>query len=176
MFFKKFFKKKKESRISIGLTDLMPGDMVDFDMKTWEVTARHKYDWEGDITLEWQIKSSDDMLFIALEDSESSEFSMSRKISNSEIDNSVFKYISENDDAPQTIRYNNDEFSLDEISSGYFYENSEGEGAPLISYDYTSSSGENFLSIEQWGEKSFEVFISNEVFEYQFTNFLPGSE
>lgn len=174
--FKNFFKKKIKDRTSIGLKDLLPGDMVDFDLKTWKVEAKHEYDWDGDISVEWQLKSSDDMVFLELEDEESDEFSMSRKISNSKIDPQVFKDISQSDEAPEEIIYNNQKFFLDEISTGYFFENCQEEGSPVVTYEYTSDDDSLYLTIEQWGERSFEISLGKEVFDYQFTNFLPGAK
>jgi hypothetical protein len=174
--FKNFFKKKTKDRTSIGLKDLLPGDMVDFDLKTWNVAAKHEYDWDGDMSVEWQLKSSDDMIFLELEDDESDEFCLSRKISNSEIDSVVFEDIAESDEAPEEIIYNNQKFFLEEISSGYFFEDCGEEGSPVVSYEYTSDDGSLYLTIEQWGERSFEVSLGKEVFDYQFTNFLPGAK
>jgi len=174
--FKKFFKKKVKDRSSIGLKDLLPGDMVDYDLKTWEVKAKNRYESDGDTSYEWQLASSDDMFFLQLDDEESDEYSISRKTDKSGITPSVFQYISESDDAPEKIEFQNKEYFLDEIYSAYFFKNCKEEGVPFISYEYISSDEETYLTIEQWGEKSFEVSIGHEAFDYQFTNFLPGAK
>ncbi|MDY0362488.1 MAG: DUF4178 domain-containing protein [Desulforegulaceae bacterium] len=175
MCFFKFFKKKKKDRSFIGIKDLLPKDMVDYDMKTWEVQAKHKYDYEGEVIFEWQLKTSDDNIFLEIDDAESSSLIISRKIPNSYVDKSVFDEISSTDEAPQEIEVEGKKYFLDEISSGYFFENSSNEEEPFIAYDYTSEDGKNFITIEQWGERSFEVCRGENVYEYQFTNFLPGN-
>jgi hypothetical protein len=169
-----FFKKKKKDRSDIGIKDLLPGDMVDFDMKSWEVKARHKYDYDGETIYEWQLKSSDDNIFLEIDDDESNSLIISRKIPNSFIDQSVFNEISNSDDAPEEIEVETKKYYLEEVSSGYFFENSSSQEQPFIAYDYSSADGDSFITIEQWGERSFEVCKGCSVFEYQFTNFLPG--
>ncbi|MBW2366658.1 MAG: DUF4178 domain-containing protein, partial [Deltaproteobacteria bacterium] len=68
---KDFFKKKQPSDLKITdltLSDLKMGYMVDYDLKTWQVTAHNTYDWgDGDLTLEWQLKSHDDTIYLELE-------------------------------------------------------------------------------------------------------------
>jgi len=170
-----FFKKKHKDRSFIGINDLLPGDMVDYDMKTWEVKAKHKYDYEGEIIFEWQLRTSDDNIFLEIDDEESNSLIISRKIPNSYISQSVFNEISSTDDAPEEIEVETKKYFLEEISSGYFFENSSGEEEPFIAYNYTSENGESFVTIEQWGERNFEVCRGENVYEYQFTNFLPGN-
>jgi len=170
-----FFKKKHKDRSFIGIKDLLSGDMVDYDMKTWQVHAKHKYDYENEIIYEWQLKTSDDNIFLEIDDEESNSLIISRKIPNSNIDKSVFNEISSTDDAPEEIEVETKKYFLEEISSGYFFENSSYEKEPFIAYDYTSEDSEDFITIEQWGEKSFEVCKGETVYEYQFTNFLPGN-
>jgi len=170
-----FFTKEKKDRTAIGLKDMLTGDMVDYDMKTWEVISRNRYDWGGEDSYEWQLRSSDDMFYLEFGDEEEYEFSISRKIDINELDSEIFKEISSTDEAPEEIKYKDTKFYLSEISSGYFYEGCKGEGEPFVAYDYTSEDGNSYLTIEQWGERSFEASIGKDVEDYQFTNFLPGS-
>ena len=174
--FKKLFGKKEKDRSSIGLKDLLPGDMLDYDMKSWEVTAKNQYESDGEAGYEWQLKTSDDMIFLELEDDEADEFSISRKIKTSELAPEIFEEIAETDDAPEKIQYNGKDFYLDEVYSAYFFKDCSEEGTPFISYDYVSEDGSDYLTVEQWGERSFEVSAGHEVFDYQFTNFLPGAK
>lgn len=177
MFFKNLFKKKEKDRSNLELKDILPGDILDYDMKTWKVVAKNKYDWDGDFTYEWQLKTSDDMIFLELEDEETDEYSASRKIKNSDIDTKVFEQISETDESPEKINVDGKDFYLDEVVPGLFIKNCQDTNEePFVSFYYISADGSEFITIEQWDERSFEVSKGFQVFEYQFTNILPGTK
>ena len=58
--------------------------------------------------------------------------------------------------------------------AGYFHKNGQGRGIQFIFWDFIDDTGDNFVTIEQWGESEFEASAGICVEEYQFTNILPG--
>ena len=67
-----FFKKNKKDELDplsdLSLSGLKKGYLVDYDLKTWEVSAYNYYDWsEGDISHEWQLRSGDQVVYLEME-------------------------------------------------------------------------------------------------------------
>ncbi len=172
------FGKKKQEEIP-SLTDLKLSDldvryMVDYDMKTWEVTARHYYDWgAGDLSYEWQLKSHDDTLYLEKSTDDEDEWSISRKIPMGRLGANIPRHIVENEDPPDEITYEGVLYYLEEWAGGDFYKESQGPAHKMLAWDYEDDTGEKYLSIEQWGEEDFEASAGQPVEEYEFTNILP---
>jgi hypothetical protein len=180
MGWKEFFgfgKKKKEESgtlTDLGLKDLQVGYFVDYDLKTWEVVARHTYDWgQGDVTQEWQLKSADDTLYLERESDDEEEWSVSRPIPFARLGEAVRGHIRENEDPPEEIEYEGVTYYLDSFGGGQFFRNGEGPGRELLAWDYEDEEGDHYLAIEQWGEEEFEAAVGGPAESYQFTNILP---
>ena len=82
MGFKDLFKKNKpqpDPLRELTLSNLKVGYFLDYDLKTWEVTAYNVYDFsEGDKTHEWQLKSSEETVYLELESDDADYWSWSR--------------------------------------------------------------------------------------------------
>ena len=176
-----FGKGKKEKEIDpladLTLAKLKKGYYLDYDMNTWQVEARHQYDWGGgDITHEWQLKSHDDTIYLSKETDDEDEWTISRKIPIGKIGSHVTDHIIEHEDPPDEITVDGVTYYLEESGGGHFYENGKSPGQQFISWDYEDDSGEKYLTIEQWSEEDFEASAGTSVEEYQFTNILPGEK
>lgn len=173
-----FKKKKKPEETPVGdlqLTDLKPGCMVDYDLKTWEVTACNDYDWGGgDITREWQLKSADDLMYLEKETDDEAAWSISRKIAFGRLGTRVAEHLKQNGDPPAEIVYEGTAYYLAEQGGGHFYKDGRGPGREFLMWSYEDDDGENYLTIEQWGEEAFEAAVGRAVEAYQFENILPA--
>ncbi len=175
-----FFKKKSDKEEFDPLSDLTlakmrKGYFVDYDLKTWEVISSSYYDWgEGDKSYEWQLKSSDDIIYLELEVDDEEYWCISRKIQTRALGSEIFDKIIEDEDPPDEIVYENTTFYLDESGGGLYHLDSTGAGRELFKWDYTDNSEKKILTIEQWGENEFEASYGDVVEEYQFTNILPS--
>ncbi len=176
----KFFKQddKPDPLKDLTLSRLDLGYFVDYDMKTWEVTACHYYDWgAGDVTYEWQLKSSDETIYLEREPDDEDYWSVSRKIPIQQMASHLADHIAENGDPPEQIEFDGKTYDLDETAGGHYYQNQSrneyAEGRELLKWEYADDSGKLFVSIEQWGETEFEAAYGEQVEEYQFTNILP---
>ena len=47
-----------------SLDQLREGYMLDYEMRTWEVTKHAKYDYEGWPADEWTLETGDDLIFL----------------------------------------------------------------------------------------------------------------
>lgn len=161
--------------VDIALHDLAAGCMVDYDLKTWQVTARHYTQWgEGDRTDEWQLKSFDEVIYLERSEDDEVDWSISRKISLNRLDPAVLKSIAASGDPPRFVNYEGVAYYLEETRGGHFFKDGSGSGHPMLAWDFADDAGRRYLTIEQWGEEDFEVFLGECVEEYQFTNILPA--
>ncbi|MBA4368460.1 MAG: DUF4178 domain-containing protein [Desulfobacterium sp.] len=181
MGWKDFFNKKnnpeKDSLTDLILAGLKTGYYVDWDMKTWEVVSSSWYNWgDNDITYEWQLKSVDDTVYLEYQSDDEEYWSICRKIDFGKLDPGIKKHILDHGDPPEEIRYNNETYYLEESGGGHYFKDADSSGQELISWNYEDEEGNNFLTIEQWGENRFEASFGFPVEEYQFTDILPGGE
>jgi hypothetical protein len=171
-----FGKKKEESidPLKIELKDLKKGWMVDYDMTTWEVKAHHRYDWgSGSFTDEWELHSSDKIMFLHHDPEDGGEFTLSYKIPIGKIEGNVKEHFKTHEDGPGQIVYEGTTYYLDDDGGGLFLENGQGPEQEFIYWDYEDEKEERFVTIEQWGENEFEAYAGIWVEDYNFENILP---
>ena len=178
-----FFKKKKaelqkeEFRIEdLVLGKLKIGFLVDYDMKTYKVTACNKYQWEeGGTTDEWELKAGDESWFLerSQEDGEV-EWSFCRKLPISQLEGDIAGEIERNEDPPETVVFQGKKFVFEEDDIGEFFREGSDEGLSFVSWDFEDEQEKEFLTIEQWGETKFDMQVGFTVEEFQFSNILPG--
>jgi hypothetical protein len=174
-----FFKKNKKEEPDINdlvLPKLLPGFLVDFDMRTFQVAARNRYHWEdGGDSDEWELQEGDETWFLERsEDDGYVEWTFSQKLSISELEGDIPEYIAKQEDPPEKVTFQGKTYHLEEDDIGEYFRGDAKEGLKFIVWDYESEDGEELLSIEQWGEIKFDLTIGYTVEEYQFTNILPS--
>ena len=105
------FKKKKEEPealdpLSVTLSDLKLGYVLDYDLKTWQVTAQHYYDYEGDRVDEWELTCGDDVAFLERSEDDSISWILTRKIPLSDIEGDIRGHMRDhdNEDPPDEVR------------------------------------------------------------------------
>lgn len=185
MVFKKLFGGSKERRskeeepevdplADLVLSKLKVGYLLDYDMETWRVVGYNRYDFDGDRVEEWEIEAGRDKRYLELEHEEDG-WSFTRKIPIGAIDGDVRREIQEHEDPPSKVTFEGTEYYLEESLAGHMYEGGEGDGVPLIRWEYLDADETGFLSIEQWGENQFAAAVGAAVEDYQFSNILPGS-
>ncbi len=176
-----FFKKNKKEEFDplsdLSLNRLKKGYLVDYDLKTWEVSACNYYDWgEGDISNEWQLKSRDEVVYLEMESDDEEEWSLNRKVIFSLLDSQIKKQIIETGDPPEKILFEGIAYYMEEMSGGRFYKDGQDSGREVLQWSYQDNKGKLYFSIEQWGEEEFEATAGEPVEEYQFTNILPANQ
>ena len=165
--------KKEEAPPDLVLKSLKPGWLLEYDLKNWEVQAYNIYDWDGDLSHEWQMASGDEIRYLELETDDTDYWSFNRKISFGRLDPRIKESIKETGDPPEEIDLDGETFYMEEMAGGHFKKDGQGEGREVLRWSYENDEGDTYLCIEQWGENSFEAFLGQAVEEYQFTNILP---
>lgn len=176
-----FGKKKKEEfdpLRDLVLSKLKVGYMLDYDLKTWEVTGYNRYDWgEGEYSEEWELQSGGEIIYLEREEDDGNLiWTVSRKIPISRIEKSVIDQIKEKEDPPEDIIFEGRKYYLSESGAGYLLKGGTGSKKGFIFWDFLDDSEKRILTIEQWGDNEFELSNGEYVDEYQFTNILPGGE
>lgn len=157
------------------LKNIRVGYYLDYDLKTWEVTAYNRYDYgDGYGGEEWQLQAQGDTIYLELEADDEERWTLSRKISFQTIDEDIRREIAEKEDPPERIILAGQSFFMDESGSGDMYKNGQGEKQSFIYWGYVDEGDTSFVTVEQWGETEFEAAHGFYVETYQFNNILPG--
>ena len=178
-----FFKNKKaelqkeEFRIEdLVLSKLKVGFLVDYDLKTYRVSACNKYQWnEGGVSDEWELTSGSESSFLERSEEDGEvEWSFCHKLPISNLEGDIADEIEHNEDPPEKVVLKGETFHFEEDDIGEFFRDGSKEGLSFVSWDYSDEQGKQFLTIEQWGEKKFDMQLGTVVEEFQFTNILPS--
>ncbi len=170
--------RRKENEIDplsdFVLSKLKVGYMLDYDLKTWQVTDTCRYDYgDGYVTEEWELASGRELAYLERAEDDEVIWKLSRKIPIGAIEGDVSAQIIRDGDPPAQIVYKGKTYYLDESGAGHMHK--EGQRtAEFIYWDFLDEEGANLVTIEQWGESEFEAAAGAFVEEYQFTNILPA--
>lgn len=174
---KDLFGKKEEEPTLDPLADLVlhklkVGYLVDYDLKTWQVTDYAEYDYgEGERVKEWQLEAGREKRFLEHADG---TWTLARKVSIGAIDGQVREHVLEHDDPPERITYKGKEYYLDASAGGRCFPGGTGPAQELIKWEFLDEDEESFLCLEQWSETELQAAAGFFVEDYQFTNILPG--
>jgi len=174
-------KKKQEPGVKpyfdptkVKLEDLRPGWLVDFDMKTWEVIARHRYDMgDGFEMIEWELRSGNEIRYLCREEDDGIYWTLMKKVPLGAIDPGLKKHILQYEDPPQRLQYEGMVYEMVSYGGAKFFKNGMPPAVPFLYWEYESSDGTKVVTVEQWGDTEFEASAGEYVEEYQFSNILP---
>ena len=158
------------------LATMKLGFMVDYDLKTWKVTGYQTYDFDGFITLEWELTQGREVNFLERSETDGrGEWTITRRIEINQIQEAVVDHVVEHDDPPETVTFAENSYQAVETNAGLMREAGEGEGKEFVNWSYEGKE-ERVLFITQWGERDFVAYEGTYAEEYQFTDILPGPE
>lgn len=179
MVFERFFGKKKDEEVDYTeptLTSMKVGYMLDYDMKTWEVTSYATYDYDGYVTREWTLRSGDEIRFLeGGEEDGRMQWSLTAAIDLQAIQGDVAEAIDRAGDPPERLGYAGGDYEGIESSAGLYRDGGMGEGREFVSWSYAGADGK-MLFISQWGDREFSAYAGTQVEEYQFSDILPAAK
>ena len=179
MVFRRIFGKDKEEAPQWDeptLATLAVGCILDFDLTTWEVIAKAKYDYDGFYSNEWTLLSGDSVRFLeGYEEHGRMHWTLTREVQWSSLDEKIGVQIVEEGDPPEAVQYEGISYQAVESSPGLYYEGEKKTGREFVNWSYGGTGGA-VLFISQWGEREFSAFVGHEVEEYQFSNILPAAK
>ena len=166
---------KSDPLVDFKLGAMEVGYLVDYDLKTWEVTGYNTYDYSGFETEEWVLETSDKVVYLERADSDGEVvWTLTESIPINQISEDVVEHTVRHHDPPKKLTHNGRSYSLTESGAGLFQEDAKGPGREFISWSYSDESGRNVLFVTQYGERDFKSVVGEYVEEYQFPNILPG--
>ncbi len=183
MIFNKLFNRNKKAGPNpFGRTvrDLDLGYIFEYNLETWEVKEVYEYDWgNNDFTREYKISDGKSTKFLAVEEDDTLELVVSEKVNIRKVQTDLQKLILENEVPPETLRYDNKEFYLDDESPGYFRKlpsEDDEDWEEFIAWDYYDEDEKYNLTIEQWGDRSFEASYGKRIMEFEISDILPREQ
>jgi hypothetical protein len=178
--FKNLFGKKEEEEpkpFSRTALDLGMGYIFEYDLRTWEVTGEYEYDWgDEEFSKEYKVSDGKDSYYLAVEEDDEIELVWSSKIPVRQLGADIAKRISDGGAPPESLVYDNKSYHLDEESPGFFNDKTKGENddwAEFIAWDYYNEDETLNLTLEQWGERSFEASWGKVIAEFEISDILP---
>lgn len=159
--------------LSLTLSDLKPGYVLDYDLKTWQVTAHHYCDYDGDRVDEWELACGDDKAYLERAEDDDTTWILTRKIPLSNIEGDIRDHMRRNDDPPDEVICNGVAYYGESSAVGRYHQNCDREEREFIVWQYLDDSEKRTLSLEQWGEDDYDASVGEIVEEYQFTDILP---
>ncbi|MEM8963344.1 MAG: DUF4178 domain-containing protein [Acidobacteriota bacterium] len=162
--------------VDLRLENLRPGWLVDYDMQTWTVSAKHRYDFDGDVVDEWELVAGRTRRYLGRTEGDGVDWTWSKKIPVGMLGAGILDHVQRQGDPPSEINHQDKPYYLDMTSAGHFHEHGGDAGKPLIQWDFVDEDDEAYVTLEQWGETEFEAASGVYVEDWQFTNILPGGE
>lgn len=173
-FLNNLFGKKKEVKIDYGLEEMDRGFMVDYFLKTWQVKKVYHYDWGNNFrSIEYLLDAGDEECFLAVEDDDGLICQVSKKLEMREIDPGLVAQIVQQDDAPQQLVHDNKTYYRKSSGQGFCGENDEDEENWSKFVNWFFENGNDFISIDRWGEEEFSAAKGTTVKEIEFSNIIP---
>lgn len=154
-----------------SLDNLREGYMLDYEMRTWEVTQHAKYDYEGWPADEWTLSHGDDILFLEYEYDDGPVFLLSEPVKMTEVtvDGEPFRAVVREQEPPTTVTYDATTYTLAE--EGPAKRTVDDRTNALHYWMYEGDDG--FVALERYGSSDWNVYAGREVEPYEFDNILP---
>ena len=112
-----FRQKKEEPDIDplqdLVLSKLKVGYFLDYDLKTWEVTAYNHYDYgDGDSGDEWELTSGREKCYLERSDDDEVEWVLGKKIPIGSLSGGIRQYIIDHDGPTPNRLYSKKKFTI----------------------------------------------------------------
>lgn len=182
MIFDKLFNRKKEEPNPFGRTvrDLDLGYIFEYNLKSWEVAEVYEYDWgDNNFTKEFKVTDGQSTKYLTVDEDDELEIVLADKISIRKVQSDLQKVIMENETPPETLKYENREYHLDEECPGYFRKlpsKNDEDWEEFIAWEYYDDDEQYTLTIEQWGDRSFDAAHGKLLKEFEISDILPSTK
>lgn len=174
-----FFKKKNDEPkydvTDLRLYDMRTGFVFEYDLQSWVVKESFLYRWQDNSeTLEFLIDNGSVQWYMSVDAGNPLQISLMQKCKMREVMDNLPEYVEQYENVPNDITFRGEKYYRDEESVGIYQSEHDKDWADVISWDYFSASEDKILTIEQWGEREFEVWQGIVVRESEFSSIIPG--
>jgi Domain of unknown function (DUF4178) len=181
-FFNKDKKKDKKPELhydptNIKVSDVRRGFLLDYDLRTWEVTDEFEYDW-GDnfFTYEYKLVSGTDTLYMHIEEADQVYCAFTVKLPFVKLGDAVAAALRSSGQPPAKILHEGVEYFRDKESVGFFRSTADEDSVEMTMWEYYDETGNQTLIIFQWDVDDFEASIGIIETDRAVSNILPRDE
>ncbi len=162
---------------------LRVGYLVDYDMRTWQVTDHQLYRFnDGRTAEEWELTEGREKAYLEVSRGDDGHsWSLSKTIPIGSLgggtpSHGVREHVVEYEDPPHEIDWQEKRYFLEGSVGGSMTPFSGGIAKQFVVWEFVDEGDESFVSIQQWGEREVTAASGFYVEDYQFSNILPGGD
>lgn len=159
----------------LTLNDLDIGYIVEYELRSWEITEVAHYDWgDGFKGKEFKIFDGKDSIYLYV-DPAFEELSVSYQVNINDGDLLASKKsIIASDEALNSLNYEDKKWVIDEEALARYKIDGNKEWADLMCWTYVDQNNEkDFVALNRWGEKKVEAYKGNLIEPFEISSILP---
>ena len=151
----------------LTIFDIKTGYSFDYQSQQWRAVEKYFYKWDedGTITTEFKIQSDKDTRYLEIDEYENI-ISVSQKIRYGDLSG---------ESGSSTVNFNGTDYHLEKEHSGlYWEESSKWEKEAFNVWDYFDDTRKNWISVEEWDDEEFEVYVGSIIDPSEISNIQEG--
>lgn len=159
--------------LNVKIGDLRPGFFVDYNFKTFEITAGFEYALKDYAFKALKFDAADEILWVVLENA--SETFLMESVGMAVINPELQNMMSNFGKPPATLTYKEVMYNFSNQSDGKFRDllKNAMDWSRMACWKYAAADGSAVLYALQKGQNNFEVIIAKPINSGEFSNFLP---
>jgi len=161
---------------SLSLENLKEGYMVDYDLKTWQVTTVRQFDWDTGISArEFKLVSDMESIWIYLfKEGSYLTITVNKPLNIYAIDSNLETEIYHNRRPFNIITYQSIQYYRENALEGYLFNiTTNSTGTKTASWEYYDQERKHYMRIEQQEQKNFRAVVGKIVSPFEFSEILP---
>lgn len=161
----------------LTIENLKEGFMLDYNLKTWQVTNVSQYDWEnGSVEKEFSLVSGIERASLYLKnESGLVSFVFCKQVNIYAIDENLESEILHKGKPYNILTYEEMPYYRENTNTGLIYNmTNNSSGNKVLGWEYYDGQRQNVIRIEQRGRTDFKTWIGKAVSSYDFTSILPS--
>ena len=151
----------------LSINDIKTGYSFDYQSQRWRAVEKYFYKWDEDGTTstEFKIQSDKETRYLEIDENENIT-SISKKIRYGDLSG---------ESGSNVVKFNGINYTLDKEHSGiYWAENNTWEKEAFNVWDYFDNTRKNWISVEEWDDEEFEVYVGNIIKPNEISNIQEG--
>ncbi len=161
---------------NLSIENLKEGYMVDYNLKTWQVTTRRQFDWASGISArEFKLVSDMESIWVYLfKEGNHTTITVSKPLNIYAIDAELETEILHTKRPYNIIHYQSSQFFRENALEGYLFNlTTRSLGIKVNAWEYYDQDRLNYMRIEQQDQRNFRAVVGKLASEFEFTDILP---
>jgi Domain of unknown function (DUF4178) len=162
--------------MNMTLDSLRTAYLLEYDLKTWEVTAHFQYDWtsgRSEKCFKLNSVSEQAVLFLKKEGTETTNL-ITKQLSIHLLDAQLEGEIVFKSQPYNILKYNDTTYYRENQRDGVLYNvTQKGSGHKLLAWEYYDGQRKEYIRIEQFGRNEFRTYVGRIAETFEFSDILP---